>query len=415
MRPTPSDDGPLAGIRVLDFSRVLSGPIAGRNLHDLGAEVIKIEPPEGDLVRYAQPKVGSISLYYAQQNTGKRNISIDLRHPEAPDLVGRLAETADVVLENYRPGVMERLGIGWDALTARNPRLVMASISGYGQTGQWRDRRAYAVVIHAEMGLIEAGARWRADAAGTPEATVELQDGMSHGDVYAGLHLTSAILAALFQRERSGRGQWVEVDMAESLLHANDFTHWDLAPTDPGDYRPTLAPPYTPIVRTGAGPSVVIAGDPAGPGILEMYTAAMQRPELLDDPRFATASRRTHRAEIIAIVEAWTMTFTKLDELEAILASANLPMGVVRSSGAAARSAWADERGAIVQVDDRHGSTVGIPEAPWRFSAATTGAHGAPAYRGEHNREVLRELIGADDETLDRWESERLLSARLPR
>ncbi len=408
-------DAPLAGIRVLDLSRVLSGPIAGRNLHDLGADVIKVEPPEGDLVRFAQPKVGSISLYYAQQNTGKRNISLDLAHPEAAELVGRLAECVDVVVENYRPGVMDRLGIGWPTLSARNPRLIMASISGYGQTGPWRDRRAYAVVIHAEMGLIEAGARWRADAAGTPDDTVELQDGMSHADVYAGLHLTSAILAALFQRERTGRGQWVEVDMAEALLHANDFTHWDLSPTDPGDYRPTLAPPYTPIVRTGAGPSVVIAGDPAGPGILELYANAMDRPELLDDPRFTLAQRRAHRAELIETIEEWTMTFTNLDELETVLARANLPMGVVRSAGAAARSEWAAARGAVVAVDDRQGSTVDIPEAPWRFSAATTGAHGVPAYRGEHNRDVLRELLTVDDATLDRWESEGLLSARLPR
>ncbi len=409
----PMTTRPLDGITVLDFSRVLSGPIAGRNLHDLGADVIKVEPPEGDLTRYAQPKVGSISLYYAQQNTGKRNISIDLRHPEAADVVGRLAERVDVVLENYRPGVMDRLGIGWTALSARNPRLVLASISGYGQTGAWRDRRAYAVVIHAEMGLIEAGARWRADAAGDA-VPVELQDGMSHADVYAGLHCTSAILAALFQRERTGSGQWVEVDMAEALLHANDFTHWDLSPTDPGDYRPTLAPPYSPIVQTGAGVRVVIAGDPAGPGLLERYAAAMARPDLLDDPRFAGASRRSHRSELIDAVETWTTGFTNLDELEAVLATNELPMGVVRSSGAAANSAWATERGAVVEVDDRLGGTLRIPEAPWRFSGATTGVHGAPAYRGEHNRDVLRTLIGASDETLHRWESEGLLSARVP-
>lgn len=407
--------GPLDGITVLDFSRVLSGPIAGRNLHDMGAEVIKVEPPEGDLTRYAHPKVGSISLYFAQQNTGKRNISLDLRHPEAAALVGRLVEHVDVVLENYRPGVMDRLGIGWSTLSARNPRLVMASISGYGQTGEWRDRRAYAVVIHAEMGLIEAGARWRADAAGDPESAVDLQDGMSHADVYAGLHCTSAIIAALFQRERTGRGQWVEVDMAEALLHANDFTHWDLAPSDPGDYRPTLAPPYTPIVRTGAGSSVVIAGDPAGPGLLERYATAMQQPDLLEEPRFNATNRRAHRSELIAIVEAWTLTFTNLDELEAVLAAANLPMGVVRSSGAAATSEWAVARGAVVSVDDRLGGTVRIPEAPWRFSDAETGAHGVPAYRGEHNRDVLSELLDVDDATLTRWESEGLLSSRIPR
>src|SRR6478735_6838273 len=394
--------GPLAGIRVLDLSRVLSGPIAGRNLHDLGAEVIKLEPPEGDLTRFAQPKVGSISLYYAQQNTGKRNISVDLRDPEGAAIVRALAAHVDIVIENYRPGVMARLGLGWDVLHAANPRLVLAPISGYGQTGAWADRRAYAVVIHAEMGLIESGARWRADAAGTPDAAVPVQDGMSHADVYAGLHLTAAVIAALYQRDRTGAGQWVEVDMAEALLHANDFVHWDLSPVDPGDYRPSLAPPYTPIVRTGTGASVVMGGDPAGAGVWEQYCAAMNRPELVDDPRFSRAERRDHRAEQLAILEEWAGGFTDLDALERALADAGIAMGVIRAAGA------------TVPVDDRRGGTIRIPEAPWRFSGAPTGAGGVPAYRGEHNREVLRELLGTDDATLADWEARGVLSARVP-
>jgi crotonobetainyl-CoA:carnitine CoA-transferase CaiB-like acyl-CoA transferase len=409
------DAGPLAGIRVLDLSRVLSGPIAGRNLHDLGADVIKLEPPEGDLTRFAQPKVGSISLYYAQQNTGKRNISLDLSRPEATGIVLELVEHVDVVIENFRPGVMDRLGLGWDVLHPRNPRLILASISGYGQDVAWRDRRAYAVIIHAEMGLIEAGARWRADAAGDPAAVTPLQDGMSHADVYAGLHLTAAVTAALFQREHTGTGQWVEVDMAEALLHANDFVHWDLSPVDPGDYRPSLAPPYTPILRTGAGVAVVTGGDPAGAGVWEQYCAAMQRPDLATDPRFATATRRTHRAELLEILETWTLGVTDLDELESRLAGAGIAMGVIRSAGDAARSDWATERGATVAIDDRRGGTIPIPQAPWRFSDALVGAQGAPAFRGEHNRAVLTELLGTDAATLDRWEAEGILSSRLPK
>ncbi len=407
--------GPLDGIRVLDFSRVLSGPIAGRNLHDLGAEVIKLEPPEGDLVRFAHPKVGSISLYYAQQNTGKRNISLDLHHPEAAAIVLALAEHVDVVIENFRPGVMERLGIGWDQLSARNPRLILGSISGYGQTGAWRDRRAYAVIIHAEMGLIEAGGRFRADADNEPAPGTPVQDAMSHADVYAGLHLTTAIAAALLQRVRTGRGQWVEVDMAEALLHANDFSHWDVSTIDVGDYRPALSPPYSPILRTGAGPSVVIAGDPAGPGVFERYCAVMGRPELLEDSRFSPEVRRTHRRELVEILEAWTKTFDDLDALEDLLAAHGFPMGVVRSTADAATSAWADERGALARVDDRVGGEIAIPEAPWRFSDAVTGTRGVPAYRGEHNREVLRELLGVDNATIDRWEADGVLSARLPK
>ncbi len=326
-----------------------------------------------------------------------------------------LAEHMDVVVENYRPGVMDRLGIGWEVLNGINPRLVLGSISGYGQTGPWSNRRAYAVIIHAEMGLIEAGGRWRADAAGTPDDIHLLQDGMSHADVYAGLHLTSAVLAALYQREHTGTGQWVEVDMAEALLHANDFTHWDLTTEDPGDYRPTLSPPYTPILRTGAGPSVVIGGDPAGPGILESYAVAMARPDLPDDPRFSVAARRTHRGDLLEIIEAWTLSFEDLDSLEQALADAGLAMGVVRTSGEAATSEWARARGAVVAVDDRRGGTIGVPQSPWRFSSAETGVHGRPAFRGEHNREVLRTVLGTDDATLDDWERRGVLSARLPR
>jgi crotonobetainyl-CoA:carnitine CoA-transferase CaiB-like acyl-CoA transferase len=270
------------------------------------------------------------------------------------------------------------------------------------------------VVIHAEMGLIEAGARWRADAAGTPDGAVPVQDGTSHADVYAGLHLTSAVVAALYQRERTGEGQWVEVDMAEALLHANDFAHWDLSPVDPGDYRPSLSPPYTPIVDTGTGVRVVMAGDPAAPGVFEQYCTAMGRPDLLDDPRFDRAHRRAHRAELLVIVGDWAATFTDLDALEAALGDAGIAMGVVRSAGDAATSNWAEERGATVAVDDRSGGTVRIPQAPWRFGAATTGSRGVPAYRGEHNRDVLRELLGADDATLADWEARGVLSSRVP-
>ena len=138
---------PLSGVRVLDLTRVLAGPHAGRMLCDLGAEVIKVEPPEGDITRTTWPRVNSISTYFAQQNAGKRCISLDLDHAEGRDLLLRLVEQCDVVLENFRPGVIDRLGLGWDVLHGRNPRVILASASGYGQTGPWVHRRAYAPVV----------------------------------------------------------------------------------------------------------------------------------------------------------------------------------------------------------------------------------------------------------------------------
>jgi len=189
--------GPLDGVRVLDLSRVLAGPHAGRMLVDLGADVIKVEPPEGDLTRFSWPRINSMATYFAQQNCGKRNISLDLRHPEAVAIVRSLAGLCDVVLENFRPGVMTRMGLDPDELLAAHPRLVIASISGYGQDGPWRGRRAYAPVVQAEAGITWSQAMARGKAA---------NDVFSHGDVYTALECLSALLAALYQRERTGVG-----------------------------------------------------------------------------------------------------------------------------------------------------------------------------------------------------------------
>lgn len=412
-RADPTAGGPLAGIRVLDFSRVLAGPYCGRMLSDLGADVIKVEPPEGDLTRFADPKVNSISLYFAQQNTGKRNVSIDLHRAEGVELALHLAEHTDVLIENSRPGVMDRLGLGYDAVVARNPRVVYASITGYGQHGPWSNRRAYAVLIHAEAGLDESGARLRRDA-GDPAAAA-VQDGTSHADVYAGLHATSAILAALFARERTGCGQHIDVAMAEALLHTNDFAHWDLAGAASGERWAALAPAYSPIVRTGAGVSITIAGDPAAPGVFERYVAALERPDLLDDPRFAPDRRRLNRGALLELIEHWTLGFDDIDRLEETLDSHDLPTGRLRTVAELVDTDWARERGVVVQVPDRGSGTVPVPQAPWRFSSLPVGVHGEPAYRGEHNREVLRDMLGLDDAQLDALTASGVISSRMPR
>ena len=434
---------PLEGVRVLDFSRVLSGPIAGRVLHDLGAEVVKVEPPDGDLTRFALPKAGITSAYFAQQNTGKRNISLDLHRGEAVELLLQLATHFDVIIENSRPGVMERLGLGYEALHARNPKIVYASITGYGQTGVWADRRAFAVVVHAEMGLLEAGGRWRADAAGShdspesedaedagavrsideqrlaelnEERSHRAQDPMSHADVYAGLHCSSAILAALIQRGRTGTGQHIDVDMAESLVHVNDFAHWDLAGAsdDPQMTRPSLAPVYSPIVTTKDGQDLVLAGDPVAHVNFGLYCRAMERTDLAELEIFSPENRGQHRHVMLELLHEWAETFDHVEDLQARLDAAGIVNGVVRSIGDVADTQWARERGAIAEVDDRRGGTVRIPQAPWRFSDAETGVRGVPAWRGEHNREVLQEFLGLDDDAIEQLKADGTLSERSP-
>ncbi|CAE7755220.1 yfdE, partial [Symbiodinium sp. KB8] len=199
---------PLDGIRVLDFTRVLSGPHCTRMLSDLGAEVIKVEPPDGDITRFTSPRRNSMPSYYAQQNAGKRSLSLNLASDEGSAIALRLAEHADVIVENFRPGVMEKFGLSYEAVSAANPRIVYASITGYGATGPWKDRRAYAPVVQAETGLTKSQGDHGRDG-------VYRTDRHSHADVYTSLDAAAGVLAALYQRERTGRGQWIDIAMAQ--------------------------------------------------------------------------------------------------------------------------------------------------------------------------------------------------------
>ena len=201
---------PLDGIRVIDLTRVLSGPHCTRMLCDLGAEVIKVEPPDGDMTRFSNPRRHGMASYFVQQNAGKRNISLDMSRPEALELLLRLIDDADVLVENFRPGVMDRMGLGWDIVARRNPRLVYASISGYGQTGPWVDRRAYAPVVGAESGFTKA----QGDARGGSYSN----DPHSNADVYTGMECAAGILAALVQRGRTGLGDRIDVSMAQTMI-----------------------------------------------------------------------------------------------------------------------------------------------------------------------------------------------------
>jgi crotonobetainyl-CoA:carnitine CoA-transferase CaiB-like acyl-CoA transferase len=406
-RPPVTGPGPLDGIRVLDFSRVLAGPHAGRMLADLGADVIKVEPPDGDLTRYTFPRINSIASYFTQQNCGKRNISLDLTQPEAVDLLVELAARSDVVIENFRPGVMDRMGLGHDVLLRRNPRLVYASITGFGHTGPWQQRRAYAGVVQAESGVTEL----EGDSSG-----VYVNSVMSHGDVYTGLECLAAVLAALYQREHTGQGQWIDLSMTETMLSVNEHAHWELVEHDtepeavasfqPGDY---------PVLELANGRRVVIAGHPAPNGTFAQYTAAMGRPDLHDDPRLATtADRLRHHDVIVDALRQWAATIDDEAEIEAALEAQGLAMGVLRSVREVGETDWADERSAVVAVDDRAGGTVLIPNSPWHFSDAVTGVRGRPAYRGEHNHEVLGGLLGLDDATIDRLDAAGVLSSRVP-
>ena len=390
--------GPLHGIRVLDLSRVLSGPHCGRNLADLGADVIKVEPPEGDLSRFLGPRSGSMSHYYAQQNSGKRNVSLDLAHEEAQALLLRLAATVDVLLENFRPGVLARFGLSYDAVAAVNPGVVYASITGYGQDGPWANRRAYAVAVHAEAGLL-AGIENRG---GEPR-----NDGASHADVYTGLEATIGILAALHQRSVTGRGQHVDVDMATSLLVTNEHVALDFVAGSKG--------PNAHVYRLADGRLVTFPADVTAKGTFELVCRAMQRDDLIADERFARIGDRfRNKDELYEIVEAWIRSFPTFGELEEAVGTVRLPVGFVRSTVELRDTDWAEHRGAFTDVSDGAGGTITVPSPPWRFSDADAAVRRDPAWRGQHNREVLSEVLGLADDEIDRLEADGVLSSRPP-
>ena len=228
----------------------------------------------------------------------------------------------------------------------------------------------------------------------------------------------AGVLAALYQRERTGRGQWVEVSMAETMLTVNEHVHWYLRdnPELTGDDDiPSFLPGEYPVLPTKEGHSVIVAGHPAGNGTFDRYCRAMDREDLRTDPRLGTvAGRRQHFDLIVDALCRWSSTFDDLDALEEAFAAQGLAMGVVRTVREIGESDWAEARGAIVDVSDRGGGVVRVPNSPWHFSEADSGVRGEPAYRGEHNRQILAEKLGFDDHTLDQLEADGVLSSRVP-
>ena len=400
---------PLEGVRVLDFTRVLSGPHCTRMLADLGADVIKVEPPAGDTTRFTNPRINSLSTYFIQQNTGKRNISLDMTKPKAVEILKQLAAKCDIVVENFRPGVMHRMGLGYATLSSVNPKLIYASISGYGATGPWVERRAYAPVINAETGMTKLQ--------GDARDGTYANDPHSHGDVYTAIEAAAAILAALFQRERNGAGQQIDISMAKTMLYVNEHAHdqlWD-GDDDPNWIR-SFRPGDYPVLTVLDGTIVVVSGHPAERGTFEFYLEAMQMQHLREDPRFGdVASRLANLESLQQIIREWALGVPDADELERRLAEHQLAMGRLRSVDEVAATDWAREREAIIEVSDRGGGTVRIPNSPWHFSGSETAVRGVPKFRGEDNREVLRELLDMSEDQLARMYNDGVLVERLPK
>jgi CoA:oxalate CoA-transferase len=387
--PQASDSRvPFADLRVLDFSQVLAGPYTGRLLAEMGADVIKVEAPAGDLSRRIAPRRdrGQSGLY-TWANLGKRNVCIDLARPAGRALALDLVRASHVVLENFRPGVADRLGIGWEAVHAANPCAVLVSVNGFGSDSSLREHGAFAPTMHAAAGLVEYQARKAA--ASLPEAPtrmLNLPD--ARADLTTALHAAIGLLAALRVAERSGVGQHLEVAMYDAVLATYPETPFELL--DPPELREE-PPPYD------AGPNghLVVAGPP------QHVWAVISKAVGLEDPAPAGADVPTKARLRHAALERWMAAQPGRDELVRRLEQARIPCAPVRSLREALTGDFARERALLLQVDDRRGGVRPVVRLPYRFSAARVGPRHPAPRRGEHNAEVLREVLGFDDRRID--------------
>ncbi len=371
---------PLDGIRVLDLSRFVSGPLPGRIFADLGADVVKVEAPEGDTTREFGPVRHGLSGVYVQYNAGKRNVCVDLKAPGAVDLVRRLAVKADVVIENFRPGVLDRLGLSWSVLSADHPRLVMLSVSGFGQDGPEARRPAYAATIHAESGWVAR----RHELLGE-----EMRDSVfNFADALAGLHGAIAALAALRLRDATGTGQHVDLSMLDAWLASDDYASYALEGAD-AFYQGGE------VWQTPFGP-LMLNRD------LRHVWKCLRVAHGLSDELPERADREAKTAARRRIVDRWIRSFDREEDLHRAIERAGLAWGRVRDARTLLDSPTISTRGIVAEIDDRNGGRRPVVQMPYRFSAGESGVRGTAAYLGEHNEAVLEDWLRMSKQEINR-------------
>jgi len=397
---------PLAGLRVLDMTQVLSGPYCTQILADLGAEVIKLEPPQGDLARRMQPHfVGDDSVYFIALNRNKRSIAVDLKTPAGVDLVRRLIARCDVVIENNRPGVLDRLGLKAADLRAANPRLVWCAISGFGQEGPYRDKPAYDMIVQALAG----GMSLTGEPGGAP-----VRAGIPIGDIAAGLYAAIAILAALNQRHASGEGETIDISMLDChaamlTYQAAYFLHAGQAPGRQGSGHDSI--PVYRVFTGGDGNDFVICAMTEANWLA--LCQVLGKPLDLD-PRFATSRNRyDNRLALWAVLEEAFAARPAADWV-ARLGAKSIPVAVVNSLAQVVADPQIAHRGMVTELaapDGRHARVMGNPIA---MAGAPAAEHRFPPRLGEDSAEILREVLGFSADELNALMCAGVLSSRSP-
>jgi CoA:oxalate CoA-transferase len=374
----------LAGLRVVDFTIVMSGPMCTRMLADAGAEVVKIEPPDGDVVRQRPPHLGGVSTYYASMNCGKKSVVLDLQSEDGKRLARELVARADVVVENFRPGVMKRLGLDYEALSRANPRLIYASISGFGQTGPMASAPAYAPVIHAASGYELAYNQYQRG------SDRPANNGIFIADVMGASYAFGAIQLALYERERSDRGQHIDVSLMDSVL---GMLIYEIQAAQFPPERPRQV--YEPV-RASDGYVMVAAVTQRN---LEVLFDTIGFPEGKTDPRFATmATKEANWPALLALIERWTSQRSGA-ECEAVFMRAGVPCSRYRSVGEAMADPQCAARGLFVELGSGEGAFK-VANLPYLMSATPVAAQPLVADLGQHTDEVLHDALGLDPATL---------------
>ncbi|MBX7213495.1 MAG: CoA transferase [Thermoflexales bacterium] len=387
---SPRPSGALAGVRVLDLSRVLAGPFCTQVLSDYGAEIFKVEQPgSGDGTRqWGPPWMGDQSAYFTAVNRNKQSLTVNLKHPEGRAVIARLAGQCDVLIENFLPGAMDEMGLGYAALSAGHPGLIYCAVTGYGHTGPWRDRPGYDLAIQAQSGLMSI----TGPADGPPSKV-----GVAIADITAGLFGVSAILAALLHRERTGRGQFIDIALLDAqigwLANVGQNALAGVTPQRYGNAHASLVP-YE-IFDTADGKFAVAVG---ADGQFRKLCDLLGATELKAEPRFATnPGRVTHRAELIPRLQVHLRRFTTT-ALDAACAAAGIPAGAIQDVPTALAHPQTQARGMTPTLVDAHSGPIRVIGPVAKMSATPPAVRSAPPRLGEHTELVLRAAGYSDDE-----------------
>lgn len=383
---------PLDGIRVLELGQLMAGPFAGTLLGYYGAEVIKVEPPGGDAVRRWRVMDEGTSLWWRTLGRNKKCVTINLRQEKGRELVRRLAARCDVLLENFRPGTIERWGLGPDDLKADNPDLIFARVSGYGQTGPYASRPGYASVCEGVGGMRYVN--------GIPGER-PMRPNLSLGDSLCGLHTAFGILLALIERGKSGRGQIIDSTITESVFNMMEAVvpEYDRC----GEIREPSGSTITGVVPTNTylckdGKHVIIGGN--GDSIFKRLMTAAGRPEMGEDPRLASNDGRvTHQEEVDGAIGEWTATLT-MAEVLAVLEDARVPAGPINSVVDIVNDPHFQARGTFEEVEVG-GRPLKLPAIAPKLSATPGRTDWAGPELGAHNREVFGDFLGLSGEEIE--------------